>query len=85
MEGPYPVPWVRHAPAGKPYLKALGQHLCIASSWDGRGLSPWQEQGIVVGSVNPETCPRAGADTHSLWSSEKLGWCMGLWQAAFTS
>lgn len=39
----------------------------------------------MVGSVNPESCPRAGADTRSLWSSEKLGWCMGLWQAGFTS
>lgn len=44
----------------------------------------WHEQGVVVQSLNPETCPRASTDTHSLWSWERLRECTGSVHAAFS-
>lgn len=73
-----PCPRVRHDPAGKPGLEASGQHLHVAGGWSGQGFTPWHEQGTVVCSVNPETCPRAGTDMSSPWSYGRLGWCRGL-------
>lgn len=66
---------MRHAAAGEPCLEAPGQHLGIANSWAGQGLSLWHEQVTVVGSIN-STYSGSGKDS---------GGARGSVQAAFTS
>lgn len=66
-------PLGQDAPAAECCLEAPGQHLCVASSLTDRGLSPRCEQDVVVGSVNPESCPRAGTHTHTHTPALLLG------------